>query len=828
MGSFYKKIFFEKITRRLPYLFIFYCVSVMAQGEANIWYFGGNAGLNFNNNPPTPLLDLPNGDMFSSEGCSTISDSDGNLLFYTNGEKVWNRIFQIMSNGDNLAGHNSSSQSSAIIPYPGTYNFVKKRFDRYFLVTLDDYSVDAPVAADKGVRFSEIDMNLDNGLGAVTVNKNSHLFGTTTTEKVCVVPHSNGCDYWVICKVVDSNDFYTYRVSSSGFNTVPVISTTSLFVDARPGQMKVSPNHKLLSFTVPTSSIYYGFYVFNFDNNTGLITDKFTDRTSGENQYGTEFSPDSKVLYKCSGRRIYQYDVTTNSNSDFIASKTTIMSSTNGLLSMQLAPDSKIYIARPILNSPNGRIGVINNPNLLGLNCDYVAEQQYIGGGISLAGLPNQLNYLVPHNSIVIENELCNGLQLSLENNNNINSYNWQLAYANNPLVIIGTSTDSNPTLQFPIPNEDYVITCSIISDCYSNTYKLLFTPNDLNYSTPIFNFSTLTYCQNQVPDTLPLTSVDGIAGTWQPSSVNTTNIGITTYTFTPNQGQCANPITINVEINSEISINFPDVSICEGQSIAFPSTNNVSGVWVPAIVSNTNSNTYTFIPDEGCFNSAQWTVVVNQNNNISFEDTAVCYGGIITFPNTNGIIGTWSPTSVSNTQSGIYTFTPNNSCSPPATWQVLVVESFSNLTISTYNTTIIANVDNVNSLLLYQLNNGNFQDSNTFENVNPGCHTVNVTDIYGCTNLSSSVFVFDYPKFFSPNNDGYNDFWNVFLENSDTTLSIFDRYGKLLKQIRQDEVGWDGTYNGYKLPSTDYWFVLDYDECGIKRTFKSHFTLIR
>ena len=130
--------------------------------------------------------------------------------------------------------------------------------------------------------------------------------------------------------------------------------------------------------------------------------------------------------------------------------------------------------------------------------------------------------------------------------------------------------------------------------------------------------------------------------------------------------------------------------------------------------------------------------------------------------------------------------------------------------------------------MLLYQLNNGNFQDSNTFENVNPGCHTVNVTDIYGCTTLSSSVFVFDYPKFFSPNSDGYNDFWNVFLENSDATLSIFDRYGKLLKQIRQDEVGWDGTYNGYKLPSTDYWFVLDYDECGIKRTFKSHFTLIR
>ena len=91
------------------YIFILFCVSIFAQGEANIWYFGVNAGLNFNSNPPTPLLDLPTG-TFSSEGCSTISDANGNLLFYTNGEKVWNRVFQIMSNGDNLAGHNSSTQ----------------------------------------------------------------------------------------------------------------------------------------------------------------------------------------------------------------------------------------------------------------------------------------------------------------------------------------------------------------------------------------------------------------------------------------------------------------------------------------------------------------------------------------------------------------------------------------------------------------------------------------------------------------------------------------------------------------------------------------------
>ena len=401
MGSFANKYYSIVMKKYFPYLFLIFGISLYAQGEANIWYFGRDAGLNFNTNPPTPLLDLPPG-VFSSEGSSTISDSNGNLLFYSNGEKVWNKLHQVMANGTDLAGHNSSTQSSAIIPYPATFNSVENRFDKYFLVTLDDYVAESNPNDDKGVRFSEIDMTLDNGLGAVTLNKNIPLFGTTTTEKVCVVPHSNGCDFWVICKVVDSADFYAYRISTNGFDTTPIISTTSFFVDARPGQMKASSNNKFLSYVVPPSSIYGGFYIFNFDNSTGLITEKFADNTANENQYGTEFSPDSNVVYKCAGNKIYQYDLTTITNDDFIASKIAFTSSTSGLLSMQLAPDGKIYIARPILNPTSNGLGVINNPNVLGSDFNYVAEQQSLGGRFSLAGLPNQLNNLSPYNKITI------------------------------------------------------------------------------------------------------------------------------------------------------------------------------------------------------------------------------------------------------------------------------------------------------------------------------------------------------------------------------------------------------------------------------------------
>lgn len=817
------------IKNYIVYLFLLFYISAFPQGEANIWYFGINAGLDFSNNPPTPLLNLNIGSIFSSEGCSTISDSNGALLFFTNGEKVWNKNHQIMLNGDDLAGHNSSTQSSAIIPYPGTYDFTKNRFDKYFLVTLDDYNIQFPNTIKKGVCYSEIDMTMDNELGAVTTNKNIHLFGTTTTEKVCVVPHSNGCDYWVICKVVDSADFYVYLISNSGFNTTPIISTTNFLVDAKPGQMMISPNNKLLSYVVPNSSTYAGLYVFNFDNSTGLITEKFADITGNDSQYGTAFSPNSSVLYKCSGSKIYQYDVTTTTNGAFVASKLMFTSTVSGLLSMQLAPDGKIYIARPTLSSSQGGIGVINNPNVLGQGCNYVPNQQSLGGKSCLAGLPNQLNNIKPHNTIIIKNQDCNSLQLMMANNNNIYSYNWELVYTANPLTPISTSVDANPLFNIPNPNAAYLITCNIVSQCYSYTYKLTFTPNNLNYSTPTFTLLTNTYCQGQTPAVLPLTSENGITGTWLPNAIDATTAGVFTYTFTPYGIQCANPINVSITIKPSVSVNFTPTTICVGESLNFPNTNNISGNWFPASVSNTSSNTYIFTPNGECATSTQWTVVVNEKTQASFDNSTFCYGETINFPSTNGVNGTWFPANLSNTQSSIYTFTPNGNCAQQTTWQVIILESFTNLTISILdNKSIVVNVENANNSILYQLDNGSFQDSNVFENVSTGCHIVNVTDSNRCKTLTSSTFVFDYPIFFTPNDDGHNDYWTIILENTKTNLYIFDRYGKLLKQIRQNEKGWDGIYNGEKLPSTDYWFILEYEGCGFLKTFKSHFSLIR
>ncbi len=131
-----------------------------------------------------------------------------------------------------------------------------------------------------------------------------------------------------------------------------------------------------------------------------------------------------------------------------------------------------------------------------------------------------------------------------------------------------------------------------------------------------------------------------------------------------------------------------------------------------------------------------------------------------------------------------------------------------------------------------YSLDGGPYQASNVFENVTAGIHEVTVRDINGCGIGTDSVLVIDYPLYFTPNNDGFNDTWNIvgIATQPNAKIYIFDRYGKLLKQLSPTGDGWNGTYNGVQMPSNDYWFVVEYNEPidNSRREFKAHFSLRR
>ncbi|EAZ94947.1 CHU large protein; uncharacterized [Flavobacteria bacterium BAL38] len=161
----------------------------------------------------------------------------------------------------------------------------------------------------------------------------------------------------------------------------------------------------------------------------------------------------------------------------------------------------------------------------------------------------------------------------------------------------------------------------------------------------------------------------------------------------------------------------------------------------------------------------------------------------------------------------------------PATTMTIVQSEYFSD------NATITVTVTGGSGSIMYSLDEGSFQSSNVFTGVSAGEHLVTVIDTEGCTYMTQEVLIIDYPTYFTPNGDGINETWNIIgLNQADAKLYIFDRYGKLLKQLSTTEAsnGWDGTYNDEQLPSTDYWFTLDYTENGVGKQFKAHFSLIR
>ena len=131
-----------------------------------------------------------------------------------------------------------------------------------------------------------------------------------------------------------------------------------------------------------------------------------------------------------------------------------------------------------------------------------------------------------------------------------------------------------------------------------------------------------------------------------------------------------------------------------------------------------------------------------------------------------------------------------------------------------------------------YALDEGPWQKDHILSNVHYGMHTISVRDRFGCAIETLKINIIDYPKYFTPNGDGYHDTWNIssLRHQANAKIYIFDRYGKLLKEIRPSGEGWNGTFNGQPMPTSDYWFLVEYYSQSSKalNQFKAHFTLKR
>jgi gliding motility-associated-like protein len=197
---------------------------------------------------------------------------------------------------------------------------------------------------------------------------------------------------------------------------------------------------------------------------------------------------------------------------------------------------------------------------------------------------------------------------------------------------------------------------------------------------------------------------------------------------------------------------------------------------------------------------------------------------------------GQTDPTLTINTP-GIYSVTVTNASNCSKTRTIAVTGS----EIATLQNIDIVDLSDINSILInytgsgvYEFAiddiNGPYQDSNFFNNVPMGLHEIFVRDKNGCGTLGPlAATVLGIPHYFTPNGDGFHDYWNVkganLLTNSKSVISIFDRFGKLLKQLSATGAGWDGTFNGNQLPADDYWYSIEFED---GRSAKGHFALKR
>lgn len=454
----------------LKRIFFYVCILcsflVTAQKEANIWYFGEYAGLDFNSGSPVALTD---GQLNTLEGCASIADKNGDLLFYSDGITVWNKNHSVMQNGNGLLGDPSSTHSALIVPMP-------ENGDRYFIFTVDAY------AEPNGLNYSEVDMKIDNGLGAITSIKNIQL-ETPTSEKISAIKHANNVDYWVISHRWESDEFIAYKITKNGVNLSPIVSKVGAYIGETlgraPGAIKISPNGKKIAVANAYSwgDNRSNVEAFDFDTATGKLSNPITVDFNGDyyasiNYRGIEFSPDSNLLYYSKSHyltypnvdyTIYQVNLSAGDEMAIQNSRELIyQNKERATIILQQAIDGKIYVTV----NDNEYLDIINNPNVIGSACNYQLDGVYLNGRKCKAGLPPFIQSYFNIKDIVFENT-CFGDATKFTLADTVDSAVWDFDDAASG--VNNTSTDFESTHVFTSTGT-YEVSVTVISGAETAT----------------------------------------------------------------------------------------------------------------------------------------------------------------------------------------------------------------------------------------------------------------------------------------------------------------------------------------------------------------------
>lgn len=358
-------------------LFIFFTNLLFSQKEAQNWIFGFSNWMNFETEPPI-IQNTPDFFFFSERSSVSESDSEGNLLFYSDGFTVFNKDHLPMPNGFLNVDINLSDP---------VFTIPKPNSDSQFYLFFHANGFGSTV-----LEWRIVDLTLEGGNGDLIPDGGGFLL-ENPIGKITAVQHNNLQDIWIVSHENNSNSFQTWLVTETGIEETPVTSTIGNIYDpndfeSRFGQLKTSVNGNKIAIA---SQIHQNVQIFDFDKTTGVISNMIS--IDIPMPYGVEFSQNGRFLYVShdgfeSPQTIQQIDLWAGDASEIIASTTPVGTSpflfgpAGGL---QLAPNGTIIST----NTFDFILGVINNPNELGLNCNYIPDgQELVGFSETLFGLP--------------------------------------------------------------------------------------------------------------------------------------------------------------------------------------------------------------------------------------------------------------------------------------------------------------------------------------------------------------------------------------------------------------------------------------------------------
>ncbi len=429
-------------------LFCLFFTLVYAQNETNNWYFGTNAGIAFGNGEVSVLSD---GAMSTPAGCASISDNAGNLVLYTNGQKIWNRNHQIMSNGDGLYGDIEGIQSAIVIPKPNDTS-------TYYVFYTRESTVNDPDPILSGVYFSEIHFSPQNPLGIVVV-KNQRV-ASTATSRLSAIYHFESNSYKLISVTKpnvpilapNGEELYVFRIFSitdNGLESTPVLVTINENI-RNLGPVKISPDGKHIALV---DIINKKIHTYKYDRNNNTIVFYKTIPSVPAfglflSPFGLEFSQDSKMLYYSGfdGQGIsYIVQIQFSRFDDFDIPDYYYFIERNAK-ALQLARNGKIYVTKAGDNFATNQISVIHKPEKPGIECGFESGALNVTPGVLTKGLPIFIVSSL-RNRIIASDDACvnSDFEFELDLYAPILSVYWDFGDG-------GTSTALNPSHAFSTP----------------------------------------------------------------------------------------------------------------------------------------------------------------------------------------------------------------------------------------------------------------------------------------------------------------------------------------------------------------------------------------